>query len=370
MKYARILTAFAAEPWAMDRDKMRAVLEFLAFKAAGGDFSPNELSARVSGARSVEIARQEGAVALIPVHGVLAPRMDMVMEMSGGMSYGSIQQALHAAIASDDVKAIVLDIDSPGGSVPGAQELAAEIRAVRGGPKPIVAQVNHSMASAAYWIGSQADEVVVTPSGRAGSIGVYTVHDDMSAALAEAGVRRTYIAAGDNKVEGNQDEPLSASARTFMEERVKRSYDRFVADVASGRKTSRKDVLDNFGQGRMFFAEELIEKGMADTVATLEETLARFGADVTPEPVRKLRSANAARAQDMENLVAKLKAGEPVKIREWENGLKGLAGLSNSEAERAVRLCLKSGQGDPDVTDEAAMAAVERALAMARSFKA
>ena len=367
MKYARILTAFGAEPWAMDPEKLAVVADFLLFKAHGGTVPMDEV-AKISASRSTDIARQEGAVALIPVQGILAPKMDMVMEMSGGMSYGGIQGALHAALSNDAVKAIVLDIDSPGGSVPGAQELAAEIRSLRGGAKPIVAQVNHTMASAAYWLGSQADEVVVSPSGRAGSIGVYTVHDDISAALAEAGIRRTYISAGENKVEGNESEPLSGSAKAFIEERVKRSYDRFVADVASGRKTSRKDVLENFGQGRMFFAEELVDKGMADTVATLSETLARFGADPTPEPVRKLRNANSARAEGMDALVAKLKAGEPVQIRELENGLKGLAGLSNSEAERAARRCFKFGQGEPDNSGDnaALLVALENALKQAK----
>lgn len=369
MKYARILTAFCAEPWAMDPDKMRSVLDFLAFKAAGGVFSAEEVAARVSGARSAEIARTEGVVGVIPVYGVLSPRMDMMADISGGTSYSSIRGSLHAALANDEVKAIVLDIDSPGGAVAGANELADEIRALRGGEKPIVAQVNHTAASAAYWLASQADEIVVSPSGQAGSIGVYTVHDDLSAALAEAGVRRSYISSGEHKTEGNEAEPLSESARAHMKDRVERLHGRFVAAVAAGRKTSKKDVLDNFGKGRALLAEDLIEHGMVDTIATLEETLARFGADQTPEPVRKMRAANAARAEDMQSLVAKLKAGDPVQIRELENGLKGLAGLSNSEAERAARRCFKFGQGEPDAADKAALEAIERVIAAAKSFE-
>ncbi len=370
MKYCHILTAFAAEPWAMDREKLAAIVNFMAFKAAGGSFDAEERAARLPKEKSGEIARREGAVAIIPVYGVLAPKMDMMTEISGGTSYSGLKTALHAALSDGEVKAVVLDIDSPGGAVPGAEELAAEIRSLRGGEKPIIAQINFLAASAAYWIASQADEIVVSPSGRAGSIGVYTVHDDLSKALEDKGIKRTYIAEGKFKVEGNEVEPLSADALAFTQARVKRSYDRFVASVAEGRSTTVKDVLANFGQGRTFFAEELVETGMADTIATMDETLARFGADVTPEPIRKIRTASKARAQDVDTMIAKLRAGDRLTKRELEHGLKGLAGLSNSEAERAVRTCFGNGQGEPDEADKAALDAIERALAVARSFRA
>lgn len=368
MKYQHVLSAFAAEPWAMERGKLSVIAEFLAFKAGGGEVAADEMAARISKKQDGEIARREGAVAVIPIHGVLAPKMDMMTEISGGTSYMGIQRALHAALADPDVKAIVLDIDSPGGAVPGAQELGDEIRSLRGGDKPIVAQVNHLAASAAYWIASQADEVVVSPSGRAGSIGVYTVHEDISAALEKAGVKRTYIAAGDHKVEGNETEALSEDALAFIEERVKRSYDRFVSAVASGRGVSVAKVEKDFGQGRVFFAEELVEKGMADRIGTLSDTLARFGAEQAPEPVRKLRAANSQRAEDAEYLLSTMKDGGQVTKREFENGLKGLGAFTNSEAERAARLYFKDGQGDPDEGDEALMAAVDEALAIAHSF--
>lgn len=368
MKYSHTLTAFAAEVWAMDREKMSAILDFLAFKAAGGRFDAEEAAARTS-VRSGAEARTEGSVALIPVYGVLAPKMDMMTAMSGGTSYSGLRSSLHAALVNDDVKAVLLDIDSPGGAVPGGEELAREIMSLRGGAKPIVAQVNHMAASMAYWIASAADEVVVSPSGRAGAIGVYTVHDDLSKALEQEGIKRTYIAEGKFKVEGNETEPLSESAQAFTQERVKRSYDRFVGSVAVGRRTSVKDVERNYGQGRALFAEELIERGMADEIATIEETLARLGADPTPDAIRKIKAVNAARADDAAALVAKWKAGTPVTKRELENGLKGLLGLSNSEAERAARRCFTDGQGDPDGAEKAALEAIERALAAAKSFK-
>jgi ClpP class serine protease len=97
-------------------------------------------------------------------------------------------------VADDNVRAIVLNIDSPGGSIFGTEELFNKIMAARGS-KPITAVVNSVAASAAFWIASAADEIVITPGGMIGSVGVYMVHTDLSAAIAEDGVKETFISA-------------------------------------------------------------------------------------------------------------------------------------------------------------------------------
>jgi len=135
--------------------------------------------------------------------------------------------------------------------------------------------------------------------------------------------------------------------------------------VADGRGVTVAKVEKDYGQGRVFFAEELVEKGMADRIGTLAQTLARFGADQTPEPVRKLRAANGQRAEDAEYLLAAMRAGDQVTIREFENGIRGLMGFSKSEAERAARLYFKIDQGEPDEGEATLMAAVNEALAAA-----
>lgn len=368
MKFEHILSAFEAEPWAIQREKLAVLADVIAARAAGDKFVTSEFAAAVSDARSKEIAETDGKVAVIPVYGVLSDRMDMFSAMSGGTSYAGIKRQLHKALSNDDVKAVVLDVDSPGGSVPGTDELATEIRKLRGGDKPIIAQVNSLAASAAYWLASSADEIVVTPSGRAGSIGVYTAHDDISAALDKAGVKRTYISAGKHKVEGNETEPLGKETLAYIQESVNRSYERFLTSVAEGRGITKARVEADFGQGRVFYSEKLIELGMADRVATLDETLARFGAETEPAYVRRVKASNAAKADAATLLASKMAKGEQITKREFENGLKGLLNLSNSEAERAARLYLKEGQGAPDIeTDAAALAALNRLLAEANT---
>jgi signal peptide peptidase SppA len=254
--------------------------------------------------------------------------------------------------------------------VPGTEELSNEIRSLRGGEKPIIAHVNSLAASAAYWIAASADEIVVTPSGRAGSIGVYTAHDDISVALEKRGIKRTYISAGKHKVEGNETEPIGKDTLAHIQDGVNRSYSRFVAAVAEGRGTTVGKVEDGYGQGRTFFAEALMDRGMVDRIATLEQTLERFGAETQPAAVRRIKASNQARREAAETLAAKMTAGEQITKREFEHGIRGLMGLSGAEAERAARLYLKKDQGEPDVDAEAAaLAAVERLLTEAKSFR-
>lgn len=369
MKYTHILTAFASGSWAMQPEKIAVVADFLAFKAAGGDYSAEELQARLPGRREAAVARKHGSVAIIPVEGVLADRMNLMSNVSGGTSYQGLRHDLHEAFASEDVKAIVLDVNSPGGDAAGVQEIAGEIRALRGGEKPIIAQVNHLAASAAYWIASAADEIVASPSAQAGSIGVYTVHNDVSRALESAGVKRTYISAGPHKVEGQPGLPLSDEYAAHLQSHADYAYGQFVAAVAEGRGVAAGVVESDYGQGRVLHAGDLISRGMVDRIGTIDETLERFGASLAPDPVRKYKASRFAASTAAETLIAKMKAGENITTREFEHGLKGLAGLSNSEAERAARLYLKSDQGDPDTSAEkhAALVALEQLLAQARA---
>jgi signal peptide peptidase SppA len=144
---------------------------------------------------------------------------------------------------------------------------------IRGAQTPVTAIANTLAGSAAYWLASQADEVVVSPSGFVGSIGVFARHVDESAALAQEGLKVTLISAGDYKVEGNPYEPLSDEAQAAIQALVNETYDAFVNDVAAGRNVSAGDVLAGFGQGRMFSAQGAVAAGLADRVDTFASTV-------------------------------------------------------------------------------------------------
>lgn len=277
MRYLHVISAFAGELWAMEPNKLQTVAGFLAFKARGGMYSPEDLAARVPDSRARAAARGPGGVAVLPMHGVISQRMGMMEEISGGTSTDALAADFRAALGDSTVSAIVFDCDSPGGGTYGVDELASEIRAARG-VKPIVAQVNSLCASAAYYLASQADEVVMTPGGEAGSIGVYAIHEDLSQMLENEGVKPTLIKAGKYKAETNSLSPLTPDARDYIQGRVDLAHDAFVKAVAAGRKTSQANVRENFGQGRMFGAEAAVKAGLADRIAPLQETLQRFGA--------------------------------------------------------------------------------------------
>lgn len=286
MKYANILMAVASEYWAIQPEKLEQIVAFLALQASGDKLSAEEIEARISKQAQRDVARREGAVAVLPLRGVIANRMSLMSDISGGTSSEGFGRAFDLAMADDGVKAVVLDVDTPGGVVSGTDELAGKIFAARG-RKPIVAHVNATAASAGYWIASAADEMVLNPSAEVGSIGVLGIYEDVSAALEKAGVRKTIISAGKYKAEGSPFSPMSEEAIAHRQSRVDHYYDAFVRRVASNRGVSLAAVREGFGQGRTVTAQAAIGEKMADSIATLDETLNRFGASAAPTSARR-----------------------------------------------------------------------------------
>ena len=197
-----------------------------------------------------------GKVTVIPIVGVISHRASMIAEISGpgaGTSIQKLQEKFRLAVDDPDCRAIVLDVDSPGGSVEGVMELASEIYAGRR-QKPITAVCNSMACSAAYWLASAAGEVVITPSGQAGSIGVYMLHQDESEALKKDGIKITIIKAGKYKTEGNPSEPLSEEAYDAFLDKVNDYYGMFVKAVSQHRGASQAAVREGYGQGRSLLA--------------------------------------------------------------------------------------------------------------------
>lgn len=280
MKYARILAEFYNTPWLMLRSRFDAFLAVVEDRSAGGTISAEELmefKAFAVEAQSRSGASSYGAIGVLPVQGIIAHHAGMVNNISGpgGVSVDSLTAQFRAMVADPNVKAIILNIDSPGGGVPGVPELAAEILAARD-QKPIVAVSNSMAASAAYWIASQCTEIVCIPSGEVGSIGVVAKHRDESGAMAAAGVKDTFITDGDYKVEGNSTEPLSDDARSAIQARVTEFGNMFRAAVSKGRGVPVKTVASDYGKGRMLGAQSALKAGMIDRIDTLDNTIRRL----------------------------------------------------------------------------------------------
>jgi signal peptide peptidase SppA len=227
-------------------------------------------------ARGPRISAPSGSIAVLPLVGPILQRSS-IWDFFGATNLEQFAASFREALANPGVSTIVLDVDSPGGEIFGTPEMAAEIFAARG-VKKIIAVVNSFAASAAYWIASAADELVMTPSGQTGSIGVYALHLDFSKQLEAAGVKATFISAGAYKTDGNDLQPLSDSARGALQKSVDEYYGAFVRAVAAHRGVAQKTVRDGYGQGRVVGAAEAESLGMVDRIATLRETLQRLGA--------------------------------------------------------------------------------------------
>lgn len=283
MRHALLVAEFLSTPWAMLPERLAAVAAVIHRWSDGVKYSADEIRAVVGEAPSVAEQRRErnaaqpGAVAVLPLLGIISNRIHQVQDISGpgGTSTEGFARMFRQAVNEPAIGAIVIDVDSPGGSVYGVAELADEIYAARG-KKKVVAVANSLAASAAYWIASAAEEFVVTPGGEAGSIGVYTAHEDWSKFLDAKGIKTTLVSAGQFKTEGNPYEPLSDEAVTAIQGRVNEYYDMFVKAVAKYRGVKPGDVRDGYGQARVVGAKEAVALNMADRIETLDETIIRL----------------------------------------------------------------------------------------------
>ncbi len=208
-----------------------------------------------------------GAIAVLPMIGGIRHRGGFF-----GVSIESFREKFRAALANPDVKAIVFNVDSPGGTVSGVPELAEEIFQARA-QKLIIAVANTFAASAAFWLAAAASRIVVTPSGSVGSVGVFSMHIDQSRMLHDFGLKVTLIAAGRYKVEGNGFSPLTEEAHTQIQKEVNDVYETFISDIARFRGIDVERVLNDFGQGRMVRAKDALRLNMADSIDTVENVI-------------------------------------------------------------------------------------------------
>ena len=296
-------------------------------------------AARGGGASRVAGEAEPGSlIAVLNMMGVIAHHASQVDNISGpgGTSTARVGQAFDAAMDDPAVKAIVLHVDSPGGGVPGVQELADKIFAARG-RKPLIAQVNSTAASAAYWIISQADEIVVTPSGQVGSIGVYGSHKDVSAAAEKQGLKVTFFAWPPQKVDGNPFAPPSAEFADKAMADVKAVYGDFRNSVARGRGVKAAEVEAGFGKGGVELARNALKAGMVDRIATMEDTLRRVARMKVPAASRAAQSIEpdvAAGDPPIEPGISTVDDDEAVRTADAERA--ALEAVSRDTADRQV----------------------------------
>lgn len=246
--------------------------------------------------RATKFGRVKNKLGILPVTGVITQRASFFSMLFGGTSTELLGVEFDKLMADAAVGVIVLDINSPGGTVAGVPEVADKIYRARG-DKPIIAAVNSLAASAAFWIAAAADEIVITPSGEIGSVGCIAIHTEFSALESAAGIATTIIRSHKYKGEGNRHEPLGESARDYVQQRVDTYGDMFVAALAKYRGTTVAKVEKEYGQGRVYGAKDAVERGMADRVAPFD----RLMLDLLPGDTG-VKQRSRSRAQNMNRL--------------------------------------------------------------------
>jgi len=303
MKYQRIARYVASTLWAMDEDLLGELVAVLEYRSAGHVFTAEEIRARIGEPQPARAATN-GAIAIVPLRGVIAHHMGSMDESSGGMSAERFTAMVRQAAADPSIGTILIDADSGGGTIPGVMEAADAVFEARD-QKRVIAIANAWMGSAAYWICSQASEIVGIPSALdrcIGSIGVFTVHLDQSEKLAKEGSKLTVIRAGRYKAEGSPFEPLSEEFHAKLQASADAAKAQFVKYVARGRGLTPAQVTAQYGDGDAFSAPDAKKAGLIDRIATMDQTIGRL--------VGKSSSALRAEADDAELAAVAAKAGE------------------------------------------------------------
>lgn len=225
-------------------------------------------AAQVGGRDRGDFAMVDGKIAVVALLGPMLQRPGFIDSLMGATSTERLGHTIDALARDKAVTGILLWVDSPGGEVSGLPEFADKVRSAAQ-RKPVVALANSFMASAAYWAGSQAREVVAVPSAEVGSIGVIAVHQNLSGMLDKAGIQLTVMTStgAPRKAEGNPFQALTDVARAEEQGKLDAWHDKFVGAISRSR--GKVDT----GAGLMFMAEQAQRRHLIERIATVEQVL-------------------------------------------------------------------------------------------------
>ncbi|MEP3478005.1 MAG: S49 family peptidase [Fuerstiella sp.] len=291
------------------------------------------------------------AVAVVPIHGVMTKRGYW---WSSRLSTDRLTDIVKQLTQRSDVEHIVLDIDSGGGQVHGTAQLGNAIFAARE-TKNVIACVNEFCASAALWVATAADHIVVPATGTIGSLGVYKIHADWSKYLQDVGIKETVIHAG--KYKAIHERALTKELKDHEQSYINQMYSAFVDEVARYRGVESEFVLENWADARVFLGSEAVSNGLADELGTLSDVLESLAAG------RSGRISLPAPESDQEsddNMPITVNS-ETGAIMDGEKQIGTLAELSLSAAD-LEKFC---GPSVKAITDAASATAVEAASAEA-----
>ena len=332
-------------PWAIRPEYLESIINDPKIwkrmdEAAGSDAA----AAAVRAGRSSDDKpyRVHDGVAVIPISGPLSKRMSFFTWLLGGRTFAQIAAMIDEALQDPDVEAIVLDVDSPGGTVSGTDALAEAIAAANA-QKPVVAYANGCMCSAAYWIASAAGMIVAERTAMVGSIGVIMVHADYSRADDRAGVKFTVLTAGKYKAVGNDFNPLSDEDRAVLQCELDKIYGIFIDAVAAQRATDPDRVRTDMADGRVFIGDDALSAGLVDGIGNLQsaidaarELIGRGSEGPLGLPLSTGATPPAKEQQVMTDKANKKMIAAPATVDELAAALPELAAALREQGAKAV----------------------------------
>jgi len=215
-------------------------------------------------------------VGVLPVYGPIFPRANMMTDFSGATSAEALAKDFSTMLSNPDVKAILMDIDSPGGAITGISELASFIVSNRG-VKPIHAFISGAGNSAAYWLASAADRVAIADTGEAGSIGVVAIYKDTGKKDETEGIKNIEIVSSQSPLK--RVAPSTDAGKEKIQRLVDAAATVFIRAVANYRGTDEETVQEEFGQGDIYLGTRAVAQGLADEVSTFENEMKALCSD-------------------------------------------------------------------------------------------
>lgn len=293
-----------------------------------------------------------GDIAIVKISGALNNTDHWTNQYYRMTGYPEIREALVYAATDESIGAVILDIHSGGGAVAGVFDTAKLIQKVDK-IKPVHAFSDGQIASAAYLLGASARSVSITRMTEAGSVGVLSVHQEISKMLKEIGITPTVLRAGKYKALGNPYEPLSDAAQAEIQGQLDYMYRVFVEHVAERRKVSYEVADKKLAQGRVFIGDNAMEIGLVDAVTNFDDLASKLQGGIDAKKPQSKYAPNFKQG----SLVPKQALTEQEIAALAVGGAETVAGGSapeKDEAELTAEQIAAKAAADKEAADKAA----------------
>lgn len=338
-----------AEAWAITTPALKTLLEISAREniISGADLERLETLEKQKSLHYGDDAyrlRVIDDVAILDIEGPLFKKANMFQAMSGATSYALLAKDLHVAVSDPSISGIILNLDTPGGTVAGCDELAQMIYEARD-TKPIVSFVSGMACSAGYWLGSAATEVVVTDASEVGSIGVVMGIEDRSEQQTARGIKSyEFVSSNAPNKRPNYD---SKDGKAVIQKRVDDIEQVFHEAVSKHRNVSVEDIIKNFGAGGVELGAKAVELGMADAVGSFDFVLSRL----TKRGSRRA-SNRSTRGKTMDNKEGAVNGQKTAEITQADvdKAAKDAKAQAKADTKDRMKQILQSAEGKANPT--------------------